>query len=605
MAAVKHDHVVTIYQVDEEHGNPFLAMEFLQGEPLDERLKRDGKMPVPEVLRIGREIAEGLDAAHSTGLIHRDIKPANIWLEAPKGRVKILDFGLARAATAEVSPTRQAIDLGKAASQDAALTQQGTIMGTPAYMAPEQALGEAVDARSDLFSLGCVLYRMCTGYQAFKGKDLEASVIAVARHQPIPPRQMNHEVPQELSDLVMRLLEKAPERRPASAAEVVGILEMLERKTALATAGAAIPTANPWEDIALSDPVPPPMETPASGANRSRLPLLIALGVLALVPLVWWLAAMISRPHRAAEAQVEKNGTLVVQIDPEVEARFKNGKVVLTGPDDKVRYTLSPGERDKKIEPGQYKVRLEGADGVILDTTDFTLKKGGKVTVRVMAAKPRDTVRAGPDLTRAKRFYEDTFANPASGWPIGRNESSKRGYVDGKYQIELFGRAWSMWNCPLVRPSNFACEVVGRVVGNAGDTWGLGVGAEDQGKWHGIVVKVGDQGTIEVVPSTWNSFRSRPALPSWVTAPKFGPLEHKAIKRGPKWNTLLVVVRDRRVEIQVNGTAVLAPFVVDQPISPAILSLAGESVNKDALAEFKRFTVFSLEGVPETPVGAR
>src|SRR5918911_656854 len=98
-ASVRHDHVVTIYQVGEDRGVPFLAMELLEGEPLDGRLRREGRLPVPEVLRIGREIAEGLEAAHQRGLIHRDIKPANVWLEGKRGRVKILDFGLARAAT--------------------------------------------------------------------------------------------------------------------------------------------------------------------------------------------------------------------------------------------------------------------------------------------------------------------------------------------------------------------------------------------------------------------------------------------------------------------------------------------------------------------------
>src|ERR1035438_6307906 len=122
-------------------------------------------MPLAEILRIGREIAEGLNAAHTTGLIHRDIKPGNIWLEAPKNRVKILDFGLARAAT-----------------QEAGLTQQGAIIGTPAYMAPEQGRGADVDARCDLFSLGVVLYRLCTGNQPFHGKDTVSTLMAVAMH---------------------------------------------------------------------------------------------------------------------------------------------------------------------------------------------------------------------------------------------------------------------------------------------------------------------------------------------------------------------------------------------------------------------------------------
>ena len=129
-----------IHQVGEDRGVPFVAMQFLEGEPLDERLKREGRLSVAEVVRIGRETAEGLAAAHDKGLIHRDIKPANIWLEGKKGRVKILDFGLARAA-----------------ADDSHLTQTGAILGTPAYMAPEQAGGEKVDPRCDLFSLGCVL----------------------------------------------------------------------------------------------------------------------------------------------------------------------------------------------------------------------------------------------------------------------------------------------------------------------------------------------------------------------------------------------------------------------------------------------------------------
>src|SRR5262249_8373354 len=160
-AAVEHDHIVRIYQVGEDRGVPFLAMEFLRGEPLDARLKRAGKLPIPEVLRIGREMAEGLAAAHAAGLIHRDVKPGNTWLEGEpgkgglggeRGRVKLLDFGLARS-TAEAST----------------LTQSGAIVGTPAYMAPEQAQGRKVDARCDLFSLGCVLYQLATGEMPFKG----------------------------------------------------------------------------------------------------------------------------------------------------------------------------------------------------------------------------------------------------------------------------------------------------------------------------------------------------------------------------------------------------------------------------------------------------
>src|SRR5262249_26464609 len=139
-AALDHPNVVTIHQVGEDNGVPFLAMQLLQGEALDVRLKRDGRLPPLEAARIARDAAEGLAAAQESGLIHRDVKPANIWVD-PKGRVRVLDFGLARPLEGESD-----------------ISQSGLIVGTPSYMAPEQARGEKVDERADLFGLGCVLY---------------------------------------------------------------------------------------------------------------------------------------------------------------------------------------------------------------------------------------------------------------------------------------------------------------------------------------------------------------------------------------------------------------------------------------------------------------
>src|SRR5262249_54477634 len=133
-AAIDHEHIVTVYQVGEDCGVPFLAMQLLRGHTLEHRIARaGGPLPLPEVLRIGKEMADGLAAAHAGGLVHRDIKRANVWLEEGKGRVRILDFGLARGT-----------------EPDAQFTHAGTVIGTPAYMAPEQASGRIVDARCDL-----------------------------------------------------------------------------------------------------------------------------------------------------------------------------------------------------------------------------------------------------------------------------------------------------------------------------------------------------------------------------------------------------------------------------------------------------------------------
>jgi serine/threonine protein kinase len=210
-AFIENDHIVPIYHVGEDRGIPYLVMRLLQGETLEQRLRRQRPLPMPEVLRIARETAEGLAAAHEYDLIHRDVKPANIWLEAPRGRVLILDFGLARA-------TRD----------DSGLTQAGVVMGTPAFMSPEQARGKAVDHRCDLFSLGCVLYQMCTGRLPFHGTDTLSRLLALSVDEPPPVRELNVEVPEALADLVAQLLVKNPLHRFPTASGVVEAVEVIE-----------------------------------------------------------------------------------------------------------------------------------------------------------------------------------------------------------------------------------------------------------------------------------------------------------------------------------------------------------------------------------------
>jgi len=207
-ASLRHKHIVITHQVGEQSGVPYLTMELLEGETLESRLKREPILSVAEILRIGREITEGLAAAHEQGFVHRDIKPSNLWLERETANVKILDFGLART-----------ID------DSNHLTQTGVYLGTPAFMPPEQASGNAVDERGDLFSLGCVLYRMATGVVPFAGKDSLAIFWALASKIPVPPGQLNPLLPPALSALILRLLAKDPVQRPSSAAEVRAALD--------------------------------------------------------------------------------------------------------------------------------------------------------------------------------------------------------------------------------------------------------------------------------------------------------------------------------------------------------------------------------------------
>jgi serine/threonine protein kinase/ABC-type branched-subunit amino acid transport system substrate-binding protein len=212
VAALQHDHIVPILQVGEDQDVPYIVMPLLAGESLTRRLEREPRFPCREVLRIGRETAEGLAAAHEKGLVHRDIKPGNLWLEAPTGRVKILDFGLVRAET-----------------ESEGITREGVLLGSPGYMSPEQVNGQAVDPRTDLFSLGCVLYRMATGKSPFTGDNMMAVLRATAEHEPPPAHTCHPHVPQPLSVLIGQLLEKRPQDRPASARIVADSLREMEQ----------------------------------------------------------------------------------------------------------------------------------------------------------------------------------------------------------------------------------------------------------------------------------------------------------------------------------------------------------------------------------------
>jgi serine/threonine-protein kinase len=205
-AAVVHPHVVAIHSVDAKAKLPYLVMPYVAAKSLQARIDQDGPLEVKEILRIGKQAAEGLAAAHAQGLVHRDIKPANILLEDDVGRVLLTDFGLARAV------------------DDATMTRSGVIAGTPQYMSPEQAHGEAIDHRADLFSLGSVLYAMCAGHPAFRAETTMGILRRICEETPRPVCEVNCDVPAWLGRIIERLHAKDPAERFQSAAEVAELL---------------------------------------------------------------------------------------------------------------------------------------------------------------------------------------------------------------------------------------------------------------------------------------------------------------------------------------------------------------------------------------------
>ncbi len=210
-AAIRHENVVQVHEVGETP-LPYLVMEFIPGETLQQRMDRTGPVDVAEVLRTGRQVAEGLAAAHACGLIHRDVKPANILLEGTSLKVKLTDFGLARTA------------------DDASITTSGIVAGTPMFMAPEQALGLPLDHRADLFSLGSVLYQMTSGRPPFRATGILAVLKRVAEETPRPIREIIPETPEWLCALIAKLHAKNPAERFPSAREVADVLAECETK---------------------------------------------------------------------------------------------------------------------------------------------------------------------------------------------------------------------------------------------------------------------------------------------------------------------------------------------------------------------------------------
>jgi hypothetical protein len=352
-AAVSHDHVVTIHAVDDSERLPYLVMEFVDGESLEECVRRTGSLSVEQILRIGRQAALGLAAAHEVGLVHRDMKPANILLENGIQRVRITDFGLARAV------------------DDVGMTQTGTVTGTPLYMSPEQSRGEHVDHRTDLFSLGSVLYTMCTGRAAFRANSTVAVLKRVCEDTPRPIREVNPDIPHWLADIIDRLMAKQPEARLQTASELADLL------------GAHL--------AHLQDPgnVPAPVgvaECPCQSPGRLRPARLLLLAVLVAFVTFGVSDALgltsVSETFMGIVLKLTtREGTLVVEIeDPNVEVAVNGDELIVKG----------IGRHEIRLKPGKHQATTI-REGAAAEQQWVTIENGNRQVLRVLRLPPGET----------------------------------------------------------------------------------------------------------------------------------------------------------------------------------------------------------------------
>jgi serine/threonine protein kinase len=558
-AAVKNEHVVGIYDVQEEANPPYLVMELIDGISLQDKLDKFGSLGIKEILRIGMQIAEGLAAAHKQGLVHRDIKPANILLENGVERVKITDFGLARSV------------------DDASVTQTGTVAGTPMYMSPEQAEGVTIDHRSDLFSLGTVLYAMCTGHPPFRASGTHAVLKRVIDATPRPIQEINNEIPDWLCDIIAKLHAKEPADRFQTAKEVAELLS--EKLASWQSTGRADGSNVPTTMIAPKPTQPsthPVANAAAPPRRRLRMwVLVLAIAVIVLIPclivpggIIFFVLMSDSGPvgpHRI-DAHLLDN-LIVMADDPAVRV------TVLTENGDEHHFNGdNPRESRFDLKPGRYQVQaMKNNDLVYQEWITLEAEQARTIQVKL------DWVQLfnGKDLT---------------GWAALEGLGGKRGdwKVDGNI-LKGAARGPAEQADVGILPSigeyaNFHLRAKARLKGKGqGYIWFRGKNSPLRGSFRGgYGVALTEKAQLITI---YREDEMKPLIEG----------KHQHLASG-QWFTLEIIVKGRRITSKVNDQ--ISAEVTDAETGSGRLAVVVDGYLGSVDFEFEKIEIKELPATP-------
>ena len=402
-AVIKNPHVVTVHSVDEIDGEPYIVMEYVSGKSLQRRLKTQPPLEIDEIVRIGLEVAQGLGAAHAQGLVHRDVKPSNILLEGPQQTVKLTDFGLA------------------CCLFEGNLTETCEVVGTPLYMSPEQSRGADFDYRSDLFSLGSVLYTLCTGQPAFDASNLYAIARRVSDDIPRPIHELRPDVPSWLVETIERLMAKDPSERFQNAADMISVFQY---------------HVSGHGDLPAISPKRPAKKRRDQRIRGKRPPFSKAALLVCSLSLLIALAAIppesVANFAMSAIQIVRGDGTLVVEVDdPKVQVLIDEGDIVISG----------AGSNTVRLRPGKHDVRAT-KNGVPFLSQEVTITRRGRRLVRVLWNLPDSSQPVGPELAVRRKSAQ---------WVLG---------LGGHVQIEIFGILANVVDAEALPPREFRADYV-------------------------------------------------------------------------------------------------------------------------------------------------